>query len=34
VLRLRSTDVEATDDLLTGPDLAPNLVQALLDTFA
>jgi hypothetical protein len=34
VLRLRSTEVDATDDLLTGPDLAPNLVQALLDTFA
>jgi hypothetical protein len=31
VLRLRSTD-GADDELLTGPDLAPNLVEALLAT--
>lgn len=38
VLRLRSVDDPAEgsheDDLLTGPDLAPNLVAALLATFA
>jgi hypothetical protein len=33
LLRLRATD-EGEDDLLTGPDLAPNLVQALFDTLA
>lgn len=33
VLRLRGTD-PGDDDLLTGPDLAPNLVQALLATLA
>jgi hypothetical protein len=33
VLRLRGTP-GADDDLLTGPDLAPNLVEALLATFA
>ncbi|MGN6608945.1 MAG: PPA1309 family protein [Jatrophihabitans sp.] len=31
VLRLRG---DGEDDLLTGPDLAPNLARALLDTFA
>jgi hypothetical protein len=33
LLRMRATD-GADDDLLTGPDLAPNLVAALLATFA
>jgi hypothetical protein len=33
LLRLRSAD-GADDDLLTGPDLAPNLVRGLLATFA
>lgn len=33
VLRLRGGEGQG-DDLLTGPDLAPNLVAALLDTFA
>ena len=33
VLRLRSPDESQDDDLLTGDDLAPNLVRALLDTF-
>jgi hypothetical protein len=33
VLRLRGTD-GSDDDLLTGPDLAPNLVAALLATLA
>jgi hypothetical protein len=33
VLRLRATD-PGSDDLLTGPDLAPNLVRALLATLA
>ncbi len=33
VLRLRGTD-GSDDDLLTGPDLAPNLVEALLATLA
>jgi hypothetical protein len=34
VLRLRAVDATAgEDDLLTGDDLAPNLVRALLDTF-
>lgn len=32
LLRLRAIDSEP-DDLLTGPDLAPNLVRALLATF-
>ena len=32
VLRLRA-EGDASDDLLTGPDLAPNLVAALLATF-
>jgi hypothetical protein len=32
VLRLRSAAGGDEDDLLTGPDLAPNLVAALLDT--
>ena len=32
LLRLR--DADGADDLLTGPDLAPNLVAALLATFA
>jgi hypothetical protein len=32
LLRLRGTD-DAPDDLLTGPQLAPNLVDALLATF-
>jgi hypothetical protein len=32
LLRMRGDGVE--DDLLTGPDLAPNLVAALLDTLA
>ena len=34
VLRLRAADATGDDDLLTGDDLAPNLVRALLDTFA
>jgi hypothetical protein len=33
LLRMRATDEGADDDLLTGPDLAPNLVAALLATF-
>ena len=33
VLRLRGTD-GSDDDLLTGPDLAPNLVEALLATLS
>lgn len=33
LLRMRGAD-GGEDDLLTGPDLAPNLVAALLDTFA
>ena len=32
VLRLRTADGNGADDLLTGPDLAPNLVTALLAT--
>ncbi len=32
VLRLRGADGAADDELLTGPDLAPNLVAALLAT--
>ena len=35
VLRMRpAPGSDAADDLLTGPDLAPNLVEALLATFA
>ena len=34
VLRLRAAEATGDDDLLTGDDLAPNLVRALLDTFA
>jgi len=33
LLRMRPTDGE-DDDLLSAPDLAPNLVDALLATFA
>jgi hypothetical protein len=33
VLRLRGVD-GSDDDLLTGPDLAPNLVEALAATLA
>lgn len=33
MLRLRADDGAASDDLLTGADLAPNLVAALLATF-
>ena len=33
ILRLRAADSDSDDDLLTGPDLAPNLVAALLATF-
>ena len=32
VLRVRSTDIGGMEELLTGPDLAPNLVTALLST--
>lgn len=34
VLRLRPQPGDSEGDLLTGPDLAPNLMAALLDTFA
>jgi hypothetical protein len=33
IMRLRAPEGFATDDIVTGPDLAPNLVRALLDTF-
>ena len=33
LLRLRASDGGAEDERLTGPDLAPNLVTALLSTF-
>jgi hypothetical protein len=32
LLRLRSTEGGADDELLTGPELAPNLAAALLAT--